>query len=248
MFDFFHRRGGKIALTAIVLGCMAARIWVALRFTRPNHSSTRVCAIVLSVVAGVLWIGVIVLTRPRDFKSVRNVAVSGIVGALLGVIVLSHPILSGSYGYDHGFGETEKSVFWAAIIGTGLALAAYFGVQSIVRLSPASPQTATFEGARHPNPSYPAMRQFFKPLRRKVGLATLMLACFFTVVWVRMLCGEVDFTIELGRGRTVTFVPDYDVHERLAIGLTLLSAVLLLSKPRPAKKSEPPLPPEPDHA
>lgn len=148
MCDFFHRRGRKIALTAIVLGCMAARILFAVRFTRPNDLSTLVCAIVYTVVAGALVIGVIVFTRPCNFKSVRNLAVSGLIGACLGIILLCDPMMSATH--DYGLGEEGKYIFLSAIIGTVIALVAYFGVQSIRHLPPASQQMA-----KMPEPSVP---------------------------------------------------------------------------------------------
>lgn len=155
------------------------------------------------------------------------------------------------------------------------------------------------------------MREFFKPLRRKVGVLTLGLACVSSIAWLRSsmqidvisyngkthsdivsicrrgIMWELRFERPLEHGlrpgwnymhssdqwwveQRFTEYTAYGVggfrlsynwhaatstggatlltpHWAVTIPLTLLSAYLLLSKPRQAKSPEPPTP-EPDHA
>lgn len=151
------------------------------------------------------------------------------------------------------------------------------------------------------------MRDFFKGWRRKAGVATLALACVFTVWWVRSLSVQDNIWIRLGDLNTTMFSSvgghfawvRYFLHDDndaigffqwntlegskfsdyfewspvvqwshplftyleyensvvcvvpawcIVLPLTLLSAYMLLSKPRPAKQPDPTQPTEPDHA
>ena len=103
------------------------------------------------------------------------------------------------------------------------------------------------------------MSDYFKPLRRKVGLVTLAMACLLTAGWVRSYCGgdriiaivmegfeskngyiqHIRIDLE-GRGwkKPLVYRPDGTFcvpYWSICVPLTLLSAFLLLSKPRAAK-------------
>lgn len=71
------------------------------------------------------------------------------------------------------------------------------------------------------------MPTYFKPLRRKIGIVTLAIACFFTADWVKWIC--------LPQNEDV-----FTVSGQYAIPFILLSAYLLLSKPWPGAVLEPP--------
>ena len=107
------------------------------------------------------------------------------------------------------------------------------------------------------------MGKFFHGWRRKIGVVTLLMACMFAVGWVTSLSGRlpsergVSIEIELWESRIdvvfnqIEFV-ESDPHNligtwefrripipywSIVIPLTLLSAFLLLSKPRPRKRA-----------
>lgn len=104
--------------------------------------------------------------------------------------------------------------------------------------------------------------KYFKPLRRKIGVVTLLLACVFVAAWVRSYDEESangvefpfyddrynllllpegivlgKFVLELEENQQVLVLHDFFVipHWTIVIPLTLLSAWLLLSKPRQPK-------------
>lgn len=110
------------------------------------------------------------------------------------------------------------------------------------------------------------MGEFFKPWRRKIGCVTLLLACAFTAAWVRCAFApqmiqfsikslDSDFIIlsyrgilfgktrDIKTGGITTGVSGVRVGEisfwYVIVPLTILSAFLLLRKPRPAKPNGP---------
>ena len=105
------------------------------------------------------------------------------------------------------------------------------------------------------------MGEYFKPLRRKVGVATLLFSCALAGVWVVVPESEfedesvgLDFTISVEatgfgiewQGFSSTFGGSRDFkwlipYWSVVLPLTLLSAYLLLSKPR-LKTAKPPNP------
>ena len=72
------------------------------------------------------------------------------------------------------------------------------------------------------------MGDFFKPWRRKIGVVTLVFACLVAGGWVRSLTVREVISIPLQDSEEIFFW-------FLVVPLTLLSAYLLLVKPRVAK-------------
>lgn len=52
------------------------------------------------------------------------------------------------------------------------------------------------------------MGMYFKPLRRKVGVVTLVLACGFTIGWVRTRFYSEQLSIPVAKNSVVTFVSE----------------------------------------
>ena len=93
------------------------------------------------------------------------------------------------------------------------------------------------------------MGEFFNGWRRKVGVVTLIIACLFTAFWLATLETEfpiLDFDLGTDEGNLTIRVqlwfdpPMIDIdycwkipYWSIVLPLTLLSALLLLSRPRP---------------
>lgn len=108
------------------------------------------------------------------------------------------------------------------------------------------------------------MWEFFRGWRRKVGVLTLMMTCIFAAGWVRSFFTIDEFVTEEYRVTNAIVSAPYGIRfetryfldgyfpqlgyssqARFTIpylsrvgGLTLLSAYLMLSKPRQARKAE----------
>lgn len=108
-----------------------------------------------------------------------------------------------------------------------------------------------------------SIENFFKPIRRKIGVATLSLACVFALAWVATLSDIMEFpslSLDLstidgeiqvhGQVWLSPIVPSINGDEfnwiipywAFVMPLTVLSACLLLWKPRGRTKTIP----EPD--
>lgn len=59
--------------------------------------------------------------KPVKDHSIR-LAACMLLGAFLGVALISHILMSFLYGYDHGYGESARCNIWGAVIGCGLGL------------------------------------------------------------------------------------------------------------------------------
>ena len=126
-------------------------------------------------------------------------------------------------------------------------------LQKLKKLNSTEPYPSRWKSDGQHSIQSRTMSDYFKPLRRKIGLLTLPVACVFVALWVAgseinpgyfdllvqhddeclHISGQIDLPANLADIPFDQLIP----YSLFAIPLTLLSAWLLLSRPRTGKLS-----------
>lgn len=72
---------------------------------------------VFGFIIGSLISAIILISQKKDLIRIFGVALGSLLGAAMGTCCLGHGLMVLCYGYDHGSGETAKSMVLVAIIG-----------------------------------------------------------------------------------------------------------------------------------
>lgn len=76
--------------------------------------------IVLGMLIGTEVSAIILISRKGNLDSIVAVAFGSLLGAAIGACCLGQPLMAFRYGYDHGFGETERSMIQTAMFGAAV--------------------------------------------------------------------------------------------------------------------------------
>jgi hypothetical protein len=117
MSEYFKPWRRKLGWIILVIAVVILRVSCGRLGVRYPIAAIEIVSI---LIAGVAMSAAIMIADSRDLALVRLATVRAIVGAFVGIVMLSDSILTAQYGYDHGYGETEKSVLIGGVIGTAL--------------------------------------------------------------------------------------------------------------------------------